>query len=239
MTQSISYHSPSLVEETMQNDSNYFLNPFFMWMCTFVNDSTVSDNLLYIFHRYKVGMTSSGEVIYWQHDLQGNCRGGKLMKYDNTGHRLKNYGAKWMHSLMRQSDFNLSQVPFGLHLLPSHPQNCSVVVVESEKTALIAAAYHVLYINDQPRLPLFIATGGAGNLKNTLKYLKGRHVVIFPDEDQVIEWSKIASQYSSTFRSLSIDTTVRQMVIDGTLPPKSDYGDLLALKYGAFQMSIV
>lgn len=238
MTQSISYHSATLVEETMQDDSKYFLNPFFRWMCTFVNYSTVSADLLHIFRCYKVGVKSSGEVIYWQHDLQGNCRGGKLMKYDNAGHRLKDYGAKWMHSLMHQSEFNLCQVPFGAHLLPSHPQNCTVVVVESEKTALIAAAYHVMYFNDEPRLPLFIATGGAGNLKNTLKYLKGRHVVIFPDEDQTIEWSKIASQYSSTFRSLAINITVRQMVIDGTLPPRSDYGDLLALKYGAFRVSI-
>ena len=239
MTQPISYHPASLVEESMQNIPDYYLSPFFMWMCTFVSYSTVCADLLNIFRRYKVGMKPTGEVIYWQHDLQGNCRGGKLMKYDNNGHRLKDYGAKWMHSLLRQPDFNLCQVPFGLHLLPSFPMDCSVAVVESEKTALLAAAYHTIYFNNESRLPLFIATGGAGNLKNTLKYLKGRHVVIFPDEDQMIEWSKIASQFAPSFRSLTIDTSVRQKVIDGTLPPKSDYGDLLAQKYGAFPVTIV
>lgn len=230
MNNEISFHPATLVDKSMQNTGNYYLNPLFEWMCLLASYTTAFMHLLPIFQRYKVGVTSNNEVIYWQHDLQGNCRGGKIMKYLSNGHRDKQYGAKWVHSALNLHDFNLCQVPFGLHLLPSFPSNCTIAVVESEKTALLAAAYNVVYLNNENRLPLFIATGGAGNLNNTLKYLKGRKVVIFPDEDQTIAWAKIASKHASSFRSLSIDSTVRQAVIDGILPPKSDLGDLLAIR---------
>lgn len=221
MNNNISFHPASLVNESMQNIANYYLNPLFEWLCTLASYTTVFKHILPIFQRNKVEVTPNDEVIYWQHDLQGNCRGGKIMRYHRNGHRDKQYGAKWVHSAMKLHDFNLCQVPFGLHLLPSFPLDTTVAVVESEKTALLATAYHVIYFNNEKRLPLFIATGGAGNLNNTLKYLKGRRVVIFPDEDQTIEWSKTASQHSSSFRSLAIDTTVKQYVINGMLPQKA------------------
>ena len=113
---------------------------------------------------------------------------------------------------------------------PSRPHRGSG---RERKNALLAAAYHIKYLNGENRLPLFIATGGAGGLAATLKHLKGRKVVLFPDEDQMIEWSKIASKNRSLFRSITIDTTTRQYVIDGLLPPKSDYGDLLELIHNA------
>ena len=226
-----STHQASEVNKSMQNETNYYLNPLFQWMCSFSTNTQVIKSMLSLFCRYRVGVTPDEKVIYWQHDIEGKCRAGKVMKYDHRGHRDKQYGAQWMHTLNHLDDFNLSQVPFGLHLLAKHPFDTSVVVVESEKTALLAAAYHVECLNGDSRLPLFIATGGAGNLKNTLQYLKGRKVIIMPDEDQSVEWAKIASQHRSSMRSVTIDTTVRQYVIDGILPPKSDYGDLLTLVY--------
>ena len=229
MNNNISYHSASVVDKSMGNITDYYLNPLFLWMCSLASYTTVFNHLLPIFVRYKVGVTPNGDVIYWQHDQQGNCRGGKVMKYHENGHRVKEYGARWMHSMLHIPNFNLCQVPFGAHLLPSHPHDLTVAVVESEKTALLAAAYHIKYLNGENRLPLFIATGGAGGLAATLKHLKGRKVVLFPDEGQMIEWSKIASKNRSLFRSITIDTTTRQYVIDGLLPPKSDYGDLLEL----------
>ena len=212
----------------MKKTAYYYINPLFLWMCSLARYITVFDDILNIFRRYKVGVTSDEKIIYWQHDLQGNCRAGKVMKYDYDGHRNKQYGAQWVHSLMHQHNFNLEQVPFGLHLLPSHPHDCTVAVVESEKTALMAAAYHVAYFKGESRLPLFISTGGAGNLLKTLHHLRGRKVVLFPDEDQSIAWAKIASQQRSLFRSIAIDSTVSKYVINGSLSSKSDYGDLLA-----------
>ncbi len=196
-------------------------------MCSLANYTDIFKHLLPIFHRYKVGVTSDEKVIYWQHDVEGKCRAGKVMKYHENGHRVKEFGARWIHSTLRLPDFNLSQVPFGLHLLPSHPLNATVAVVKSEKTALLAATYNVRHLNGDLKLPLFIATGGTGNLVNTLRYLKGRKVVLFPDEDQTIEWARIASRHRSWFRSITIDSTVRQAVAAGLLPPKSDYGDLI------------
>lgn len=230
-SENISFHPAALVELSMQDVDDYYRNSLFEWMCLLSDSDTIFENMLPIFRRYKVGVTPNNEVIYWQHDLQGNCRGGKLMRYNADGHRDKSYGARWVHSDLKVPDFNLSQVPFGLHLLPTMPPDNTVAVVESEKTALMAAAYHVVHFNNDTRLPLFIATGGAGNLAAALSHLKGRRVVIFPDEDQIIEWSNIASRHASSFRSIAIDTTVRQCVLAGLLPPKSDYGDLLALKY--------
>ena len=116
-------------------------------MCSLANYTDIFKHLLPIFHRYKVGVTSDEKVIYWQHDVEGKCRAGKVMKYHENGHRVKEFGARWIHSTLQLPDFNLSQVPFGLHLLPSHPLNATVAVVESEKTARLAATYNVRHLN--------------------------------------------------------------------------------------------
>lgn len=97
---------------------------------------------------YRIGVTRDRTVIFYQIDVQGRIRTGKVMKYDpETGHRIKDENTPnkitWVHSLLKYSghlpqEWTLSQCLFGEHLLPLFPEK-PVALVESENTAIICA----------------------------------------------------------------------------------------------------
>ncbi len=137
---------------------------------------------------YLLGAAKGGAIIYWQIDHAGNARTGKVMQYDpHTGHRCKHEkgGIDWIHAILKRrgslpEDYNLSQCLFGEHLLPRYPHKM-VVVVESEKSALIGSAHYPQY--------LWLATGGKSLLSyDKMRVLKGRDVLLLPDVDAYTEW---------------------------------------------------
>ncbi len=143
------------------------------------------------FRLYRVGVTRSGDVIYFQIDGQGRCRSGKIMKYDPlTGHRIKDAEVpgrvSWVHGILKArgvlpGDWRLTQCLFGEHLLKEYPEK-NVALVEAEKTAVICAALMPQY--------LWVASGGKTQLGEKLKVLRGRNAVAFPDADGFDEWTR-------------------------------------------------
>lgn len=139
---------------------------------------------------YQVGVTKNRSAIFFQLDTQGRCRSGKVMKYDSsTGHRIKDEkvpnAITWIHSILKKQgvlpeDWTMTQCLFGEHLLPKYPDS-KVALVESEKTAIICAAFMPRYV--------WVATGGKSQLGDKLKVLRGRDVIAFPDADAFDEWS--------------------------------------------------
>lgn len=101
----------------------------------------------------------NGSTVFWQIDVRGNVRAGKIMGYDAvTGHRIKEPFSQvnWVHSVRKVPDFHMKQCLFGEHLLSDTSAAMSakpVAIVESEKTALVAA----LFIPDF----VWLATGNA------------------------------------------------------------------------------
>lgn len=167
---------------------------FTMFLQTIFPPETVSS----LVGLYNLGVTRSRDVIYFQVDVKGNVRTGKIMKYNpQTGKRIKDpdtpFKINWVHSLMKHSgqlpkDWELTQCLFGEHLL-SDPQNNrkTVALVESEKTAVIASAIMPKYI--------WLATGGKSQLKpEKLSVLKDRKVIAFPDVDGYLEWKEKLSK---------------------------------------------
>ncbi len=148
-----------------------------------------------IVKEYHIGVTKSRDVIFYQIDMEGCCRTGKIMKYDReTGHRIKDerIGGRitWVHSVLKQSRdprlrlpdrWELTQCLFGEHLLRQYPLK-HVALVESEKTAVICSSYWPEYI--------WLATGGKSQLNDRLEVLRGRKVVAFPDVDGFFEWKE-------------------------------------------------
>ena len=141
---------------------------------------------------YRLGVTRSRAVIFFQIDAQGRCRTGKIMMYDpETGHRIKNPDQPgridWVHSNMKKlgllpADWELTQCLFGEHLLSKYPDR-PVALVESEKTAVICSAI-------MPRF-VWLATGGKSQISaEKLSVLKGRRVTAFPDVDGFSEWQQ-------------------------------------------------
>lgn len=162
--------------------------------------------------RYMVGSTRDGSVIFWMIDKEGKVRDGKIMRYDpSSGHRVKHFDkaiTSVKYILVQRGvlpkDFNRVSCLFGEHLLNTN-SDCTVAVVESEKTALICSCVF-------PDL-VWVATGGLSNTSTErLMALKGRNVVLFPDTDTKGEcysrWSLVANRMKFFCRTVRISDTL-------------------------------
>ncbi|HWT02597.1 MAG TPA: DUF6371 domain-containing protein [Pyrinomonadaceae bacterium] len=147
--------------------------------------------------RFYIGASDywNGSTIFWQIDVRGRIRSGKIMLYDSaTGKRAKELRADgsrlnkitWAHSVLQKrgiiQDFNLRQCLFGEHQLAAQPGSKPVAIVEAEKTAIIATAY----------LPIFtwLACGSLTNLTaDKCRVLTGRKVILFPDLNCFDKWA--------------------------------------------------
>lgn len=176
----IGYIDGSLAERSM---SHYKENKLFQ----FLSSQFGKDESLRLVELYRVGTANhwQGSTVFWQTDIQGKVRTGKIMLYNpTTGRRIKepHNHITWAHSILHKDGFNLKQCFFGEHLLPKDTKK-SVAIVESEKTALIASFY----------LPhfLWIASGGKNGCfrEENLNVLKGRNVLLFPDLGATDDWA--------------------------------------------------
>ncbi|MEI6754444.1 MAG: DUF6371 domain-containing protein [Paludibacter sp.] len=138
---------------------------------------------------YALGATKNKEVIFWQIDITGKVRTGKIMQYNTTtGKRLKHESGAidWVHNKLKKTgalpeDFNLQQCFFGEHLLKIYPDK-QVAIVESEKSAIIASCI-------MPEL-IWLAAGNINGLSiEKCKVLKNRNVMLYPDLGAYEKWS--------------------------------------------------
>ena len=134
---------------------------------------------------------SATYAIFWQVDYNGDVRTGKLMNYDPaTGKRIKGEGAyvNWMHSIMRSEGvlpegWELEQCLYGEHLLSLNPK-AVVALAEGPKTAHIGSAL-------MPDMVWVAVDSMTGLSAERLRPLKGRSVVLFPDEGRgYTEWQR-------------------------------------------------
>lgn len=211
VTRSISHHHDSDLITFLRT----ILDPFTI-------DALIDD--------YRIGLTRSGATIFFQIDINGNCRTGKIMKYNpETGHRIKDPDIPgritWVHSLMKQSgqlpaDWTLTQCLFGEHLLPQYP-DLPVAIVESEKTAIICAGLMPKY--------LWLATGGKSCVNDRLLVLKGRKVIAFPDIDGFQEWTEKLSKYPQL--GITVSPILQQHATAEDLAAHIDIADWLIRYY--------
>ena len=161
-----------------------------------------SDTTLRICNEYYVGGIAN-RAVFWQVDGEGCIHTGKIMAYDeHTGKRLKGEGTvEWIHAVMRREgslpeEWELVQCMYGEHLLKRYPDKV-VAVTEGAKTAHIGAIL----------MPTMVWVGVDSMMSLTaemLSPLKGRRVVLFPDEGKGYEvWSSkigtIAAEVGFTY----------------------------------------
>lgn len=146
--------------------------------------------------RYFIGSSKywEGANIFWQIDIKGKVRTGKIMLYKpETGKRVKEpYDhVNWVHKRLKQPDFGLKQCLFGEHLLNLKAEEFKpVAIVESEKTAIIASIYLPQF--------LWLAVGSLNNLNaEKCEVLTGRNVVLFPDLKGFDKWNNKAKELCS------------------------------------------
>jgi len=182
------------------------------------------DTVERVWSEYKIGATKDKSVIYWQIDINGNVRTGKIMKYDpDTGHRIKDCtGVNWIHSVLKKrgvlpDSFNLVQCLFGEHLLNKYPDK-GVALVESEKTALIGSGLFPNYV--------WLATGGKSQLSfDKMKVLSGRRVIAFPDVDGFDYWKEKAVELLRRGIDISISDILESRATHDERERKIDIAD--------------
>lgn len=160
--------------------------PLFVWAASLFG----THNALKAWNAYKVGADGK-RTVFWQIDINGEIRGGKSIPYMSNGHRDKTdrYPASWLHKAPAWKNYHegeeLHQCFFGEHLLKDRP-DAPVAIVESEKTAIILSQYSKDFV--------WLACGGAQMLKNPERnqVLKGRRVVLIPDNGQYWNWNATA-----------------------------------------------
>ena len=201
----ISFINYEDLESTLDS---YSENKFIQYLLNNFHDDQVKEAI----EKYFIGTLNrpwNGSTVFWQIDIKGRVRGGKIMSYDSgTGRRVKEPYShlNWYHSVAKSKypDFNILQCLFGEHLL--NDQSKPVAIVESEKTAVICSINFPGHI--------WLATGGISNLKErNCKNLDGRQVILYPDSDAVEDWSAklrgISSLNNATvskvFQDLDID----------------------------------
>ena len=218
-----SYLPSDWVSQSMQK---FDVNPLYRYL-TKVAGKEKTDRL---FNLYKVGTSKmwNGATVFWQIDINGNVRAGKIMGYDaKTGHRIMHpfNQVNWVHSVKRIPDFHMKQCLFGEHLLSETSIPASTVaIVESEKTALIAA----LFIPDF----VWLATGGMHGSFNSkaMQVLCGREVILFPDLKATEEWKRKTAMLHSICKRVTCSDLLEKMATDRQREAGLDIADFLLME---------
>ncbi len=134
-----------------------------------------------------------GANVFWQIDILGRIRTGKIMLYDiDSGRRVKQK-INWVHSVLKMPKYVLCQCFFGEHLLKEKYK--PVAIVESEKTAIIASLYLPQYT--------WLAAGSLSNLSTEkFKVLIGRKVTFFPDLNGYEKWEHKLKELAIYFKNI-------------------------------------
>lgn len=164
------------------------------------------EDVMRIIHRYHVGTSDKwdGACVFWQFDNEMDVRTGKIMLYDNTGHRVKSPfpHISWVHHELGYKvdkenpypdfcpDYCLTQCFFGEHLINDAVDTYHIV--ESEKTAVVCSI-------KKPNT-IWLATGGLLNINDyRLRLLKGKKLIFYPDKGSAWgEWNKRLERFKGT-----------------------------------------
>lgn len=180
---------------------------------------------------YYIGTSKhwDSSTVFWQIDRYGRVHGGKIMQYNpENGKRVKEPTNRitWVHAAMSIPDYNLRQCLFGEHLLKKYP-DMTVAIVESEKTAIIASGVFGDCIA--------LACGGCGNLTPSMcEALRGRDVVLFPDNGKFNEWSEKGRQLRTTFKSLRVANLMEREAVN----VGDDFGDWVLQHYPDIDVNV-
>jgi hypothetical protein len=180
-----------------------------------------------LFQLYRIGTSAKwgGSAVFWQIDMNGLVRTGKIMCYNpETGHRIKEPQAfvSWAHSELRMPDFHLKQCLFGEYLLKSSTSS-PVMLVESEKTAVIMSHFIPDY--------LWLATGGKNGCFNreAMQVLRDRNVTLLPDLGATEQWKAKSAMLSEICKKVSVSDILERIATEEQRNQGLDIADFFLL----------
>lgn len=163
---------------------------------------------------YNIGTAKDGGTIFWQQDKEGKFRTGKVMYYNNDGHRKKDRKSWYVHNKVKDN-FVLQQVFFGEHLVT---EDKPIALCESEKTAIMMSVFRPEFT--------WLASGGSEMLNYSRLERLPRLDMVFPDNGQFKKWQEKTERHEGR----QMDTSVDQAVKEGRLKAGADILDLELLE---------
>ena len=225
-----SYIDPDIFKKSVNGDK-YRLNRLLTYLTGFA--SFEDDTVHRVAKEYYIGTAKhwDGATVFWQVDQNGRVHAGKIMLYNTiTGKRIKDPfpHVTWVHTVLGLQNFNLKQCLFGEHLLGKYPDK-PVAVVESEKTAFILGCI-------VPQC-VAVACGGCSNLTSAMcQPLRGRDVVLLPDNGKYDEWTEKGKSMAHMFKSLWISDFMEYAYIHGSRVG-ADIADYITQEYFSWKIS--
>ncbi len=221
-----SYIFDSYVEKSL---SHYSINPLYIYFCRVFGE----EESIRLFRLYGIGTSVKwgGSTVFWQRDINGSVRTGKIMCYDSeTGHRIKEPQAyvSWAHSEMKLKDFHLKQCLFGEHLLAG--STSPVMLVESEKTAMVMSHFIPDYT--------WLATGGKNGCFNSdaMLVLKDRDVTLIPDLGATELWKEKSALLFGICRTVTVSDMLERISDDEHRSQGLDIADFFLFSPSKHQM---
>ena len=223
--QGISYLGQDLLEKSLMGKNHNCFVDFLI-----LNFGREITNQL--IDKYKIGASKHwyGSTVFWQVDVSGNIRSGKIMLYNGTtGKRVKKpfNHITWVHSVLKLKDYFLKQCFFGEHLIKDN--NKPIAITESEKTAIIASVFFPDFV--------WLAAGSISNLTTEkFRNLKNRKIILFPDLNAYEKWKQISTTIS-TYSMLRVSNYLEVNASDEDRELGLDLADyLLKLDRNKFQI---
>lgn len=183
------------------------------------------DKVIPILKTYKIGFAKTwGDkpcTVFWQIDINGNVRSGKIMAYEEKNGDIKRVKGgdrpliNWVHSFY-EKEYNLKQCFFGEHLLKVFPKK-KVIIVEGEKTAIIGAIFYPKF--------LWLSSGMLQGINDDkMEPLKDREIILYPDKgEKAFEiWNKKCKIYKKKGYNILVKRIKNAKLADG-----DDIADLL------------
>lgn len=206
-------------------ENTNFNNPLFIFFKSYFDESTI-EKILDLYNVKTENFRGDNFTIFPQLDQDFNLRTLKKMKYNSqTGKRSKSF-FQWYNP----NKSNLKQCLFGLHLI-NQPEflNSKIIIVESEKTALLG----MLYFKSKY---LFLSTGGLMNLtQEKLKLLENREIILMPDLSPIDSknsaydyWKTKSEKFSKEINcSISISSLLEENATERERNLQLDLGDFI------------
>lgn len=215
-----SYIASSYVDKSL---SHYEINPLYRYLCNVFGE----EETIRLFQLYRIGTSAKwgGSAVFWQIDMNGLVRTGKIMCYNpETGHRIKEPQAfvSWAHSELRMPDFHLKQCLFGEYLLKSSTSS-PVMLVERKKTAVIMSHFIPDY--------LWLATGGKNGCFNreAMQVLRDRNVTLLPDLGATEQWKAKSAMLSEICKKVSVSDILERIATEEQRNQGLDIADFFLL----------
>lgn len=133
---------------------------------------------------YMTGVYIDGMIIFWQIDLAGKIRTGKIMQYDpETGHNTGRFN--WFHRYLSNPDFILKQCLYGEHLLKRLDSLKPILLVESYKNTHFVRCLtnHFVVVSTDCK---------GGFTSERCQQLRGRDIIVLPDCGAFDDWARKA-----------------------------------------------